>query len=39
MEMEPGEDNKSPAHLKNSPFGIQQMQKIEKVIEAIILPS
>jgi hypothetical protein len=39
MEMEPGEDNKSPAQLKNSPFGIQQMQKIERVIEAIILPS
>jgi hypothetical protein len=39
MEMEPGGDDKYPAHLNNSPFGILQIQKIEKLIDAIVIPS
>jgi hypothetical protein len=39
MEIEPGGEEKVPAHLKNSPFGIQQMQKIERVVDAIVVPS
>jgi len=39
MEIEPGGEEKVPAHLKNSRFGIQQMQKIERVVDAIVVPS
>jgi hypothetical protein len=39
MEMESGDEGSSPVHLKNSPFGIQQMEMIEKVINGVVLPS
>jgi len=39
MEIEPGGDGSSPDHLINSPFGIQQMKKIEIFINSIPLAS
>ena len=39
MEMEPGGDDKSPDHLVNSPFGIQQMKKIENLINNVVIPA
>ena len=39
MEMEPGGDDKSPDHLVNSPFRIQQMKKIENLINNVVIPS
>jgi hypothetical protein len=38
MEIEPGGTTTAPDHLVNSPFGIKQMEKIEKLINSIILP-
>ena len=39
MEMEPGGDGKSPEYLVNSPFGLPQIKKLEKLLEGIVLPS
>jgi hypothetical protein len=39
MEIEPGEDDNCPEQLRNSTFGIQQMEKIESLIEAVVIPS
>ena len=38
MEMEPGGENAFPIQLRSSPFGIQQMQKIERVMDGIVIP-
>jgi len=38
MEIEPHAITTEPDHLVNSPFGIKQMDKIEKVINSIVLP-
>jgi hypothetical protein len=38
MEIEPGNPNKAPDQLINSPFGILQMNKIESLIDGIALP-
>ena len=39
MEIEPEEDDSSPEQLQNLKFGIQQMEKIESLIEAVVIPS
>jgi hypothetical protein len=38
VEMEPGAPTDAPDHLKNSPFGIQEMNKIETLIDGVVLP-
>ena len=38
MEIEPGGSTDAPEQLINSPFGIQQMRRIENLIDAAELP-
>jgi hypothetical protein len=38
MEMEPGGDDKSPVHLVNSSLGVQQLKKLENLINAVVVP-
>jgi hypothetical protein len=39
MEVEPGATTDLPDQLANSPFGIRELNKVEKVINDIRLPS
>lgn len=39
MEIEPGAPNKAPIHLVDSPFGIQEVNEIESLINDVCLPS
>jgi hypothetical protein len=39
MEMEPDAPTKAPDHLVNSPFGVKEVKKIERLIESVVLPS
>ena len=39
MEIEPGEPTCYPQHLVDSPLGIEEMNKIERVINDVDLPS
>jgi hypothetical protein len=38
MEMEPGAETKAPAQLVNSPFGIEEMNRMEILIDSISPP-
>jgi len=38
MEIEPGGDTNNPSQLISSPFGIQQIHKLENLIEDVDLP-
>lgn len=39
LEIEPGEPSSHPKHLVDSPLGIEEMQKIEEMINEIAIPS
>jgi len=39
VEIEPEAPTDAPDHLKNSPFGILQMDKIESLINGVVLPT
>jgi len=39
MEVEPDPDPLVPVHLVKSPFGIGQMNKIEKLLDGVVVPS
>ena len=39
MEMEPGSSTMAPPHLVNSFFGVPEMDKIERLISGVRLPS
>ena len=38
IEIEPGAETDLPQHLVDSPFGIQEIQKIEKLLESVVFP-
>lgn len=38
MEIEPGVETNTPDQLLNSPFGFPEIEKIEKLINAVKLP-
>jgi hypothetical protein len=35
MEIEPGVENDLPAHLSNSPFGVREVNQIEKLLDSV----
>ena len=35
MEIEPGVKNNLPAQLSNSPFGVQEVNQIEKLLDSV----
>lgn len=39
MEIEPGDPMGAPDHLAHSPFGIKQLNELERVINSVRLPS
>jgi hypothetical protein len=39
LEIEPGVPNSYPDHLSNSPFGIRQINEIEKLLDGVVLSS
>lgn len=39
LEIEPGEPTQHPQHLVDSPLGIQEMNELEEMINAIHIPS
>jgi hypothetical protein len=39
IEAEPGEPSRCPQHLVESPLGIGDMRRIEKLVDSIVLPS
>jgi hypothetical protein len=39
MEIEPDAPTRAPVHLVNSPFGIKEIKKIERIINSVVLPS
>jgi len=39
MEMEPDAPTKAPVHLVNSPFGIKEVKKLERLIKSVVIPS
>ena len=39
METEPDNPTKAPDYLVNSSFGIEEVKKIEKLIDNVVLPS
>lgn len=39
MEIEPGGDTEAPDQLVNSPFGIDEMNKIETLLSEVCLPT
>jgi len=39
MEIEPGEPTRYPPQLVHSPFGIEEMNQIEEIINTVVIPS